>query len=77
MISSKEDICPASWLICSKLDLRASGAGGFSKDTFDIIEEEKTSAKSLESNLINRFGNPNLKLQKINDVWAIVLKKSN
>ena len=47
------------------------------KDTFDIIEEEKTSAKSLESNLINRFGNPNLKLQKINDVWAIVLKKSN
>ena len=46
------------------------------KDTFDIIEEEKTSAKSLESNLINRFGNPNLKLQKINDVWVPVLKKS-
>jgi len=47
------------------------------KETFDIIEQEKTSAKFYEDYLKNRFVNSNLKLEKIDGVWAIVLKKSN
>ena len=47
------------------------------KETFDIVEQEKISAKSLEKYLKNRFVNPNIELEKIDGVWAIVLKKSN